>query len=159
MRQSSHSRCIYLVGLFAVGILSSAAVQAQEMPPLFFAMKHKMSYMGERQAILSKNIANANTPHYKTRDLTPFDKKTAVPQRKITMSATNPNHFSGNTAGNRKYRIIKDKNTFETTIAGNNVSLDEEMRKVAENNLDYQATTNLYKKWSGVMHTAISGAK
>lgn len=132
--------------------------QGSTSPELFSAMKHRMSYLGERQAVLSKNIANANTPHYKSVDLTPFDQKTvAAGQQHLRMRVTNSKHLAGNGARYGKFRAVKDKNTFETTIAGNNVSLDEEMKKVAENNLDYLEATNLYKKWSTVMRSAING--
>ena len=132
---------------------------AGDMPGLFSDMKSKMAYSGERQAVLSKNIANANTPHYRTQDLSPFNKSGMSNQGRLKMRATNPRHFAGNKSGHGKFKTIDEKNTFETTIAGNNVSLDEEMRKVAENNLEYQATTNLYKKWAGVMRTAVNGGR
>lgn len=132
---------------------------AGDMPGLFSNMKSKMAYSGQRQAVLSKNIANANTPNYRAQELKPFKKRGMSSQGRLRMRATNPNHFSGNKSGNAKFKTVEQKNTFETTIAGNNVSLDEEMRKVAENNLEYQATTNLYKKWAGVLRSAINGGR
>lgn len=160
MRQ--YSKIFFLLCCVIFPVSTKAGEQASPaMLPLFSSMKHRMSYLGERQAVLSKNIANANTPGYNTLDLKPFKDKAAdtSQSRHLHMHATRPNHFSGMRTGDGKFTTIKDKNTMETTISGNNVSLDEEMRKVAENNLDYQATTGLYKKWAGVMRMAVTGNK
>lgn len=149
----------YILFCLAMAFSVTARAEDSTSPALFSAMKNRMSYIGERQGVLSKNIANANTPDYKARDLEPFKSNVAGGSHKLQMRATNPNHFAGSRGGNGKFQTIKDKDTFETTIAGNNVSLDEEMKKVAQNNLDYQETTNLYKKWSGIMRTAVNGGR
>ena len=43
----------------------------------------------------------------------------------------------------------------ETRPAGNAVSLDDEMMKVAQNQMDYQAATSLYTRSLGLLKTAI----
>lgn len=35
-------------------------------------MKDKLAYLGQRQAVLAQNVANANTPGYKAKELAPF---------------------------------------------------------------------------------------
>lgn len=145
----------YIIFLLGCGTLPATAWAEgpHTNPALFSSLKSKMSYIGGRQAVLSRNIANADTPGYQSQDLEPF----GTGQRRLHMRVTNPRHFSGGHSGRGAFRTIQNKDTFETTLSGNNVSLDEEMRKVAENNLDYQEATNLYRKWSGVMRMAITG--
>lgn len=41
--------------------------------PLFKAIGAKMQYLDKRQAVLSQNIANADTPNYQPKDLTKVD--------------------------------------------------------------------------------------
>ena len=44
---------------------------------------------------------------------------------------------------------------FETTPSGNAVQLEDEMMKVAQNQMDYQMATSLYAKSLQIMKTAI----
>ena len=49
-----------------------------------------------------------------------------------------------------------DRKTFyETRPAGNSVSMEDQMMKVAGNQMDYQAATSLYTKSLGLLMTAI----
>ena len=50
----------------------SGVVSAQEAG-LFNAMQGKLDYLKQRQKVLSKNIANADTPGYKAQDIEPID--------------------------------------------------------------------------------------
>lgn len=149
----------WLIAIITAVIFSPSAqaeMQGKTMattPNLLFSMKHRMSYLGERQALLSKNIANANTPHYKAQDLAPMEGGS----HQLKLYMTNPRHISLN-MGSADFKQI-ERDTFETTPMGNNVVLDEEMVKVSQNNMEYQETTNLYKKWGGLLKTAINGGK
>ena len=58
-------------------------------------MSQKLSYIGQRQTVLSQNVANANTPGYKAKDLTPFTTfadtlKSASSGMSVTDAKTNP---------------------------------------------------------------------
>jgi len=118
------------------------------------ALKNKMSYHAERQVVLSQNVANADTPGYKARDLEKFTFKQALGQTG-GLKTTHPNHIS-HVAGGGKFSSHSG-NSFETNLTGNSVNLEEQMLKMNENAIDYRATTSLYKKMSGLIKTA-SGA-
>lgn len=162
--KKSKTCTIILRVVFAVVICSlfmprpAHALDLGQNPPLYSAMKDRMSYLGERQAVLSKNISNANTPHYKAKEVLPFDfkKKALARSGKLPMQLTNSMHIAGAHGSEGKFRVVKDADAFETTPMGNNVVLDEQMYKAAENNLDYQATTNLYKKWVALQKSAVA---
>ena len=47
------------------------------------------------------------------------------------------------------------RGTFEIRPTGNAVSLEDEMMKVAANQMDYQAATSLYSRSLGLIKTAI----
>ena len=146
-----------------IGILlttASAPLFAGDSPQLLSAMKHRLSYLGERQAVLSKNVANANTPKYKGKDLAPLDfNNLAKSQRgRVGMRATNKRHISRSSSRSGRFKTVEN-DAFETSPDGNNVTLDEEMIKVSENNMDYKETTGLYRKWSGLIRTAIRGSQ
>lgn len=119
--------------------------------PLLASLKTKMRWHNQRQTTLAENVANADTPGYKARDLrTPtFEVPSAnAPQR------TDPAHISSFGSKNTDMRAQR-ANSFETTPRGNSVVLEDEMIRVAQNQMDYQAVSSLYQKGLGLIKTAI----
>lgn len=152
---------IIALGIFCLcnNIAAFSAYAEDATPMLIPLLKSKMSYLGERQAVLARNIANANTPEYKARDLKPFNNKAVMMQQhRLKLNTTNPHHLANNVSGGH-FRMMESEDNSETTISGNNVVLDEEVRKVAENNIDYQEIINIYKKWGSMMHMAAVGSR
>lgn len=123
---------------------------------LFAMMKNKMRYMSERQAVISKNIANADTPGFIPRDLKQVDFKTLTQNAmgNVHVATTNAMHIEPKSSSSFN---SKKRQTFETTPVGNAVVLEEEAMKMAENNVDYQATTTAYKKIVEMFRLVTSG--
>jgi flagellar basal-body rod protein FlgB len=121
---------------------------------VFAMMKHKLQYMNERQRTLAQNVANANTPGYKSQDVKmDFDSiLRAKSSSSVSLATTHSGHIkpksSGMTAGGFKHF---NPETSEITPNGNNVVLEEEVLKLQKNNMDYQMTTDLYKKMSALI--------
>jgi flagellar basal-body rod protein FlgB len=115
-----------------------------------------MDYLGARQATLAQNVANVDTPGYRSRDLeTPnFSKmvSSSAPS-KVQMWKTNPLHQSGLKAssGQKDYKL---RETYETNFNKNTVSIEEEMKKVSDTQMEYQTVTNLYRKTVEMFKTA-----
>ena len=134
------------------------------LPGIPFSMScvERMSWLNQRQSVLSQNVANADTPGYGARDLKPvdFDKSAAGQSQQPTVSAsslavTNPRHIAIGTSANAgTVRQIASADT-EANPTGNTVSLEQEMIKVADTQAQYQAASNLYAKAVGMMRTAI----
>ena len=53
------------------------------------------------------------------------------------------------------YEVTKRAGTDEQNPNGNNVTVEDEMSKVAQNQADYQKVLNLYSKAIGMFKTAI----
>lgn len=126
---------------------------------LFNLLKTKLAYLGERQSILSQNIANANTPGYTPKDLKPlnFEEILSGNSSGVKLSLTEPGHMTMNSRQNTSFKAEKRKDSFETTLTGNKVSLEEQMMQVGKVNMDYQATTNVYRKMLEMLRTAMGG--
>ncbi len=122
---------------------------------LFQALTDKMRWHQERQGVLAENVANADTPGYIQRDLKAFQFDTD-PQSvaTLTTSATSPNHISV-TSGGRDARFGADSAPFEVTPSGNGVTLEDEMMRVAGNDMDYQAVTALYTRSVRILKVAL----
>lgn len=124
---------------------------------LFKMMQTRMGYLAERQDVLSKNIANIDTPGFRPSDMKELDfKRLALMQaNKLKMRMTSSLHSGGTPKMPDDFRDEKMKKTYERTPVKNAVVLEEQMAKVAETQMQYQMTTNLYKKTSDMFKTAI----
>ncbi len=126
---------------------------------LFQIMGVKMDYGSQRQAVLSKNIANIDTPGFRAQDLKEldFDNLAKAASKRLDLKTTSPLHFAfGTTPPSGPYAIEQQRRTYETTPVKNNVVLEEQMMKVARNQSDYQMTTQLYRKMIDIMRSTVS---
>ena len=125
--------------------------------PLFSALTEKMKWHQARQSLLAENVANAETPGYKGRDLKEFgfaEHMQRLSTAKIETAATQPMHISvtGTEADGFGSRRL---DSFETTPEGNSVTLEAEMMKVASNQLDYQTITAVYTRSMRILKSAL----
>ncbi|PIR32101.1 MAG: flagellar basal body rod protein FlgB [Alphaproteobacteria bacterium CG11_big_fil_rev_8_21_14_0_20_44_7] len=123
---------------------------------LFGAMQTNMKYREERQELLAQNVANANTPGYDRKDLKPLNFREVYKSvdRSVVVNQTKPNHIAGNSGSGTNFASA-NSNAFEVTPTGNKVSLEQEIMEVTKNSLEYQKTTNLYRKMMQLFKTAI----
>lgn len=124
---------------------------------VFSALKQKMQWHQARQSLLAENVANAETPGYRGRDLAAFDLGEQLKQDStatVKIATTRPNHisFGSQDAGGFAAQQL---NSFEITPAGNGVVLEDEMMKVSANQMDYQAATTLYTRSMRLLKTAL----
>ena len=125
--------------------------------PVFAALTDKMRWHQTRQGLLAENVANAETPGYRGRDLAQFDfAQTNGPfsSATVTTTATQPTHFSVSSSNGTAFGAQRMAN-FEITPEGNGVTLEDEMMKVTTNMMDYQAATGLYTKSIKILKTAL----
>jgi len=123
--------------------------------PLFEALKGKMQWHQARQNILAENVANAETPGYRGRDLADFKFGEMVDaSRSLATVRTNARHIATGNAGNGAFGGHAMSNV-EITPEGNGVVLENEMMKVTENQMDYQAATSLYTRSMRMLKTAL----
>jgi flagellar basal-body rod protein FlgB len=125
--------------------------------PVFSALADKMRWHQTRQGLLAENVANAETPGFRGRDLAQYDfadRNTSFSSASVTTSATQPMHFSVASSSNSPFGAQRMAN-FEVTPEGNGVTLEDEMMKVTTNMMDYQAATGLYTKSISILKTAL----
>lgn len=126
--------------------------------PLFSMISQRIGWLSERQKVLAENVANADTPNYKARDLKALDfealARAAGSGGRLTPVATDERHFDTRASGSTRNALVKDAKA-EATLSGNTVSIEEEMMKVAETAMDYQLVTNLYRKQIGLIKAVI----
>ena len=127
--------------------------------PLFAMLRGRLGHLSERQKVIAQNVANADTAGYTGNDLRPFSfqAKTALQmQAPQAMAATQAGHIKPptppGTAG-AKYRQVKAPGS-ETTLNGNSVVLEEEMIKMGEARMQYDAAIGFYQKSMNMLRLA-----
>ena len=122
--------------------------------PIFSMLRTKLHWHQERQHVLAENVANADTPAFKPSDLAPpkFDAGASA-VTPVTLLRTSPAHLASSDGG--AAFDLRRGGDFEVVPTGNGVSLEDEMLKVASNQMDFQAATALYTRGLGLIKTAI----
>lgn len=126
-----------------------------------------MDWLTERQAVLAQNLANTDTPNFKAKDLVQPDFKRVLEANGVAdrpgalraaagggagtsgpvrLAATNPGHMARRSAELRTVAHTAARRNMETSPSGNDVNLEDQVSKVTETQMDYQLTTNLYRK-------------
>ena len=113
--------------------------------PLMSLLRERMTWLHQRQDVLSQNVANADTPGYLARDLKAQDFSDILSGQSShgnAMRATDPRHIalSGGGSAHFEEQTAPD----QSNPNGNAVSLEQEMIKVSETQAQFQAAANLY---------------
>jgi len=96
-----------------------------------------------RSELISSNIANIDTPDYKSVDLK-FEHILEQAGNSLKLKVTNPKHISETGAADINNEIVKNPETGRAD--GNNVNIDSEMLKLTKNNIQYNIAVQLISK-------------
>lgn len=121
-------------------------------------LKTSMGYTHERQDMLSRNIANVDTPGYKAREMKEVDFKRIMQAeaRKLELRGSSIRHQQPLNAS-QTFRDEELDMPFESTPTENTVNLEEQMAKVAENEMMHQQAITLYEKMGKMFKIALGG--
>ena len=124
--------------------------------PLFSMMSRRMDWLMQRETVLAQNIANADSPEFRPRDLTQqtFRQLLDGAGSRVQLASTAAAHLAP-TRTARPYRDEKAKEVYETALDGNAVNLEEQLMKVSETQGAYRLATNLFQKHVAMLKQAI----
>ena len=116
-------------------------MQASSVTSVLFK---NLAFRNEKQKVIASNIANINTPFYKTKDVKFND---YLKDDSIALKVTNNKHFTHfiDEQPHTLYKVYEVKNLQEQND-GNNVDLDKEMSKMAQNKILFDAISRSIKK-------------
>jgi flagellar basal-body rod protein FlgB len=121
--------------------------------PILGMLRTRMQWHQQRQQVLAENVANSDTPSYRPQDLAEPKFELSTPgTAPLQLARTDAGHLSG-FGGAPSFP--GDHNQYQVRPAGNAVNLEDEMLKIAQNNMDYQAATQLYSRSLGLIKTAL----
>ena len=122
---------------------------------LVSTLKARMHWQQTRQKLIAENVANADTPGFRPKDLK--QPGTGLQGGKLAMTQTSPSHLAG-IGLSASSEDVESADRYETQPSGNGVNLETEMVKAAQNQSDYQLAASLYQKSLAMLRTA-SGSK
>ena len=126
--------------------------------PILSMLRTRMHWHQERQRLLAENVANADTPKFKPRDLAEpnFARGPGnATAGQVVLTQTNAAHVQMSGGGVLNRFQADRKNPYEVRPAGNAVDLEDQMMKVAANQMDYQTVSSLYTRSLGLITTAL----
>jgi flagellar basal-body rod protein FlgB len=107
----------------------------------------------KRMEVLARNIANADTPHFKAKDI---DFRSVLKQsREDALNSTHNLHMKiamEEDSSGEKYRV-----PFNASFDGNTVEMNVEQAKFGQAAADYQATLNILENRLGGIRKALRG--
>ena len=123
----------------------------------FQALNTRMSWLNERQRLLAENVAHANTPGFRAKDLAEPNFRDLLNRSvaNIGMVRTTGKHIQGVAdAAAVKFKVEESEEIADKS--GNSVVLESEMMKVSKSVADHELMSNLYRKGMDLMRIAIS---
>ena len=118
-----------------------------------------LNVQAQRQELLASNIANADTPNYKARDI---DFRSALAGAlgksggQLSLATTSVAHLP--TSGANGFQgLIGYRQEQQSSVDGNTVNMDIERAAFAENSLHYEASVTFINGLLRGMQTAITG--
>ena len=126
--------------------------------PIFSMLRTRLKWAQARQRVLAENVANADTPNFRPTDLAPlkFDSASHGVQP-VRLATTETGHIPGLGDTGGEFRT-QQRGQFDIRASGNGVNLEDQMMKVAANQMDYQAVSALYARSLNMLKTAIGKA-
>jgi len=127
--------------------------------PLFGMLKSRLGYLTERQKLVAQNVANAATAGYRPSDLKPFSFQAslmnqaagavyrggpAAPTNGVRMISTSATHLAPSNPPSA-WRSTAGTDS-EVTLDGNAVSLEDQMIKMTDARMNYDAAISFYQK-------------
>jgi flagellar basal-body rod protein FlgB len=125
---------------------------------IFGIHEQALAVHGQRLGVLAANLANADTPGYKARDidfsevLSQSQAEPASLPLKITQAAHITFEGADLPGGDLKYRI-----PYQASLDGNTVEMPVEQAAFSENSVRYQASLNFINGRIAEMQLAIAG--
>jgi flagellar basal-body rod protein FlgB len=125
--------------------------------PLFAMLRGRLGYLSERQQLIAQNVANSDTSNFRPKDLKPFSFHVQETSGASSAAAvTQPGHIPlqhGQGGQTSHFETVSAPDS-ETRLNGNAVVLEEEMMKMSDSRMNYDAAIGFYQKSLGILRIA-----
>jgi flagellar basal-body rod protein FlgB len=122
---------------------------------LFNIVSQHNSWLAARQATIAGNIANANTPGFKTLDVAPFEME--LDKARLAMTATSAGHMSVGEVAAAQPIPVQNEDGARTGHSGNSVSLESELSKASDVSRAYKLNASIAKAFHRMLLASAKG--
>ncbi len=116
-----------------------------------------LALANQRLQLLADNIANADTPNYKAKDIDFLSALQAANRQSVQMQATNTRHIRTGDGPNQAETLYRVPD--QPSLDGNTVDSQKESAAVAETAVRYQATLTFLNQRIAGLRMAITGGR
>ena len=109
-----------------------------------------------RQATITGNIANVNTPGFEALDIEPF--ADVMDQTRLTMAQTNAAHLGGTDSDAGEAVKVSPSESFDVTHSGNSVSIEQELVKADDVNRAFSLDVSVTRAFHRMLLTSVRTA-
>lgn len=124
------------------------------MEPVFLSklVSNNNEWLSVRQTTIAENIANANTPGFRAKDLEPFT--SVISKTQLAMTATHGSHL-GQSMEVARASDVEKADSWTVSHSGNSVSLEQELMKAGEVARDHSLNSSIAKSFHRMYLTAV----
>ena len=126
-----------------------------------FQMAHGMAaHAGRLQVIAAKNMANADTPGFQAKSLTPFSQTLTHTEKSAIQRATRTSHLNGTVPDQTILGVAKvsiDENA-TSDPNGNSVALEDEILRSVDAKRQHDRALAIYRSSLNILRTSLGRA-
>ena len=124
-----------------------------------FQMSQAMAqHAASRHAVVAQNVANADTPNYKAKDLKSFATSYELADQTIGLKATRQGHVQNSGHNFSKTAQLQSFTSQSESLDGNSVSLETEMVKSIEAQRQHDRAISIYKSSLTLLRSSLGRA-
>lgn len=120
-------------------------------------LERALDYSGLRNETIANNIANVDTPNYKSKDVVFKNMLHDAMKSSLEAKRTHKKHLPF-TNHNAPYQIVTNRNT-AYSHNGNNVDVDKEMSNLAKNQIYYRSMVDRLNGKFNTLQTVVRGGR
>lgn len=124
----------------------------------FASLEQALNYSSSKQKVISQNIANADTPNYKAKDVSFKTILQNELSQNFTTNRTDNRHIDFSDSPVTQPSIVTRPNV-QYNNSGNSVDLDQEMSDLATNQIYYDALIEQENSKFATLQNVIRGGK
>lgn len=117
-----------------------------------------LNYSSARNKVISNNIANVDTPNYKSQNVVFKNVLNNAIEQRLDATKTHPRHLRFTSNSTNSYNITTNHSTM-FSHNGNNVDVDKEMANLAKNQIYYRSLVDRLNGKFNTLQTVIRGGR
>ncbi|MFP3385511.1 MULTISPECIES: FlgB family protein [Tritonibacter] len=111
------------------------------------------THAGKRQALISENIANADTPGYHAKDIKPFKEVFAAGEAQGDMIATRGSHINGADGSGFDWAVTTNDSSVDPN--NNSVSIEEQILNGVEAKRQHDRALAIYRSSMNILRASL----